>query len=311
MPAILSVMGTIAAASIPILLTSYSSHISNKPDVSVNVIPNADRDGRKALILVVNDGSSAATNMSLTIEANKKIISITNEFTSTSVTISGFNKTLFAMHTSRNINQPSIILNIARFVPGSGSIIKLVTFIDAKQDQFYYNYNVSAAYDQGSVMGKVLKPTSHTLFQYLSNIAEYVVENPFLVASEIAVIPVTWIVLRWWLIKRIHSRSRLIYLLINQLLYSREILKNNIDSEDHFSFGTPNFYSYALRYFEVDDLIRLQDLQTKLDNRIKYLSSPVSPKRLETEAELSKYNKDCLILIEDVLKNIDWTKYRK
>jgi hypothetical protein len=64
---IATVAGTIGAAASPILLNAYSSQISNKPDLNLAVIPNLNNDGRKALIELTNNGSGAATNLSLTI----------------------------------------------------------------------------------------------------------------------------------------------------------------------------------------------------------------------------------------------------
>jgi hypothetical protein len=64
---------------------------NNKADVNLAVIPNLNNDGRKALIELINRGSGATTNLSLTIQTPKKISSITNEFSSTDITIPKFN----------------------------------------------------------------------------------------------------------------------------------------------------------------------------------------------------------------------------
>jgi hypothetical protein len=72
-----------------------------------------------------------------------------------------------------------------------------------KATQKSYNYIVSAAYDQGSTIGKIMKPSDVlTLNNFPNKVIEYVYENLVLVASELAIIPVTWIVLKWWLTKR-------------------------------------------------------------------------------------------------------------
>jgi hypothetical protein len=110
---ILTVAGTIGAAAIPILLNTYSSQLSNKPDVNLAVIPNLSNDSRRALIELTNHGSSAATNLSLTIQTPKNISSITNEFASTDITIPKLNNKLLDMHMLQPINQSSLKLNVA------------------------------------------------------------------------------------------------------------------------------------------------------------------------------------------------------
>jgi hypothetical protein len=155
---VLTAAGTVVAAIIPILLSTYSSQISSKPDVNLSIIPNFKNDSRQALIELTNHGSGTATNLSLIIQTPKNITSITNEFSSTDITLPQFDKKSLDMHISQSINQPSLKLNVAKFTGGSGSIIKLLTLM-AKQNLSYYNYAVTAAYDQGSTFGKVVKPS--------------------------------------------------------------------------------------------------------------------------------------------------------
>jgi hypothetical protein len=50
-------------------------------------------------------------------------------------------------------------------------------------------------------VGKVIQ-ASHALGIFPNKVAQYIVDNPISVASELAIIPSSWIVLRWWLNKR-------------------------------------------------------------------------------------------------------------
>jgi hypothetical protein len=74
---------------------------------------------------------------------------------------------------------------------------------DATWNYTYDNYTVSAAYDQGSTIGKVMKRSDVLSCSFPNKVAEYVVANPILVASELAIIPASWIILKWRLSKRL------------------------------------------------------------------------------------------------------------
>ena len=277
---ILTIAGTLGAATIPVLLNTFSSQISNKPDVNLVVTPNLNHDSRKALTELTNRGSGTATNLSLTIQAPKNISTITNEFSSTDISISRFNKALLLdMHKPKTINQSSLKLYIAKFSAGSGSMIRLETLMDAKdtkQDLSYYNYTVSAAYDQGSIMGKVMKTADTLTFSNLpSKIWQYIIENPILVASEIAIIPAGYITIRWWLNKRFkrHATGRM----INSMLRIRRSLMKagpTVDYVPSFWWELKNIYiSIGLfyYYFSLGDWIRIDDLVEILINRAAYV----------------------------------------
>jgi hypothetical protein len=269
---LLTVGGTILAAIIPILLNVYSSQVSNKPDVNLAVTPNLNNDGRKALIELTNHGSgAAATNLSLTIQPPKNITSITNEFSSTDITIPKLNEKLLDMRIPQSINQSSLKLNTAKFSGGSGSMIKLETVMDsANRSSSYYNYTVSAAYDQGSIMGKVIKPSDVLSWSNFPNkIWEYIVDNPILVASEIAIIPAGWFTIKWWLHKRLRIHN--IYVIINSIFKIRRDLISNMNSvQDHFQLFNDIWWSRG--HFDPADMTLIDDLYLMLYNRFKYIS---------------------------------------
>lgn len=349
---ILTLVGTIGAAIIPILLNMYGSQISNKPDVNLAVTPNLNNDSRKSLIELRNHGSSTATNLSLTIQTPNNISSITNEFSSTDITIPKFNKTSLDMHVPKTINQRSLKLYIAKFSGGSGSIAKLETLMNnAKQNSSYYNYTLTAAYDQGSTTGKVMKPSdAPTLTNFPSKVAEYIVENPILVASEIAIIPIGWISIRWWLGKRF--RNRAIRRMLRSMLGIRDVLKTastfGYVSRDQFSLKIEDIYAGGHIFFSVGDLTIMHDLWQNLAFREEYVQAvthrttdrltyhPSHPPKsiiyddiytpsLDSDTfleeikktdplfleKIKKYNAECLSKLNEALEKIDWTKYRR
>jgi len=174
---------------------------------------------------------------------------------------------------SQSINQSSLKLNVAKFTGGSGSIIKLVTVMDnAKKNLTYYNYNVSAAYDQGSIFGKVIKPSDLlTLSNFPNKIAQYIVDNPILVASELAIIPVSWFVLKWWIGKR--QRVHMYYAKTNMLYNDGRLNENDIYSLDQLK--------YDLRDTYANGKIRERDYKLLNDN-ISLLYEEIYKKKIDS-----------------------------
>jgi hypothetical protein len=170
-------------------------------------------------------------------------------------------------------------MNISKFSAGSGSVIKLkISMNAAKQNLSYYNYTVSAAFDQGSVMGRVLKPSDAlTLGNLPSKVWQYVVDDPIVVASEIAIIPVGWITIKWWLGKRF--RDYLISRMINSILYiRRDLLAHNYSVRYADTFITRiEDISRARRLlqnrFDITHLTLIDDLIDALRGRFGYIAS--------------------------------------
>jgi hypothetical protein len=118
------------------------------------------------------------------------------------------------------VNQASLLLRAQKFAAGSGSLIEFDILMNAGQNRTFHNYTVTASFDQGSVVGDILNSIRPvTTLQYYANLFIQVITNPLLIAIEIIIIPIIWVLLRRWIDKR-HKR-RLISEIVNYLLETR------------------------------------------------------------------------------------------
>ena len=121
---------------------------ANKPFINVDI---ETLNNHTASAQISNTGSSPATNISLLIEAPKKIVNVI-DLLNTGVT-----------KTSQNFSQNILKMQIAKFVQGSGSRLKFEMLFDESRNNIRYaNYNYSAfvIYDQGS--NSVRIPLTHS-----------------------------------------------------------------------------------------------------------------------------------------------------
>jgi hypothetical protein len=101
-----TVVSALAAAIIPIILNSFVSQISNAVHINVDVIPNMNNDGRRALIQVTNTGASFAKNLTLIIQTPKKINNVTNLFSTATLTLPVLTSQLYkCIHQRQLINR--------------------------------------------------------------------------------------------------------------------------------------------------------------------------------------------------------------
>lgn len=134
-----------------------------------------------------------------------------------------------------------------------------------------------------------MKPSdAPTWTNFPSKVAEYIVDNPILVASEIAIIPVGWITIKWWLGKRF--RQRVIFKLIDFMLTLRSILIYNIDSQGNLRLPEPErmFDTLGLgNILDLADFIRIQDLIGKLSDLYFRVGNPPLDVEKMTDKRLS------------------------
>jgi hypothetical protein len=101
-----TVVSALAAAIIPIILNSFVSQISNAVHINVDVIPNINNDGRRALIQVTNTGASFAKNLTLIIQTPKIINNVTNLFSTATLTLPVLTSQLYkCIHQRQLINR--------------------------------------------------------------------------------------------------------------------------------------------------------------------------------------------------------------
>jgi hypothetical protein len=130
------------------MLVSYTYvEILGKGDIVIEIMPTVDGDGSKGLIQVRNIGGEPVTNLILTIESPKEIVSYSNFSTLTGITINKITPTILRA-------------DAPKFVHGDGSLMLVYTVINGSQSTHYSNYSAYATYDQGSVRGKMISLTS-------------------------------------------------------------------------------------------------------------------------------------------------------
>jgi len=250
-------------------------------------------------------------------EAPKKIMSVTNLFSTEDIELD--NNESLKMHEPTPIDQSFLKLKIPKLVPGDGSMIKLeMLMMDAQQNHTYYNYTVSAVYDQGSIIGKVLKPAPPaTAGQILVNFINYIVENSVLVGMEVALIPLVYFILRWLTNK--FFKRRWISQIVNGLITLRVTFldeSNPSTYQPYDEYFTLNkFLNKFKDQLDIDDRILLTDLNIKLFwhslageyARLK-ASNQLEGLKLK---QLLRRNRKTLGLIERALRTVDWAKYKK
>jgi hypothetical protein len=144
-PIVVAIIG-ISGVIIPVFSTPIINQIYNKPNIDIG-IPSELENG-KQIIILSNIGAMPATNLSIILTANYKIInSITNLFSTVDVTlVTPEPPSLLRINDLKQVDGPFVKLHVKSFVNGGGSIIKL----GVGANTTYKDYTVYVTYDQGS-----------------------------------------------------------------------------------------------------------------------------------------------------------------
>jgi hypothetical protein len=151
MGAILGLVGIAAIlgflGGLIILLASYIyDGIFKMKNIVIEITPSINGDGSKGLIQVKNKGGAPVTNLILTIESPKEIMSYSNFSTLSGVTF-------------KEIAPTILRADVPKFIHGDGSLLLVYTTISGSQTAYYSNYSAYATYDEGSQKGKLLSST--------------------------------------------------------------------------------------------------------------------------------------------------------
>jgi hypothetical protein len=152
---IVPILVAIITVTVPIFITSFSNLASNKPAVNVLITPNFNNDGRKAVITLTNNGSAPATNLSLTLIAPRKVTQITDNFSTSSISlpqIANHNNSLTIGVTKSIHPTPFLQINMPKLIQGDGSLAILQTLNEGNASTHYNNYTVHIVSDQGSIV---------------------------------------------------------------------------------------------------------------------------------------------------------------
>ncbi len=153
---LVAIVGIVAAIA-PFLITTIYNQIYSKPNVILDIIPNIEGNGQRTRFDIRNIGVVPATNLSLLIDSPKKIMTVTNIFSTSHLSLPDFNNTILHSNIPMTINERFLEIKAAKLVHGGGSDILIETLIDSKTNQSYEDYRASLIYDQGSTVGKKQK----------------------------------------------------------------------------------------------------------------------------------------------------------
>lgn len=306
--ALIGIIGTIT----PVLMNKYYES-ANKPFINVDI---ETLNNHTASAQISNTGSSPATNISLLIEAPKKIVNVI-DLLNTGVT-----------KTSQNFSQNILKMQIAKFIQGSGSRLKFEMLFDESRNNIRYaNYNYSAfvIYDQGSNSVRIPLTTLDMLNEIYGSFNGF----PGIAYLYLVLIPISILLIKRK--RKKQKRKRFVDEMMNNLLKVRSTIKSepmyrsileDINTKDisvdtglslriYWSIfeGIKNKNTSVdtnLRsVFDPQDYIIINDFNIVLKLRNEYISN----NSIIDENRLQKLNDDCLHYAEKALKDIDWKKY--
>jgi hypothetical protein len=324
-------MITLIGSVFPFLINALYDFFFNKPALDIIIQPYSSSAFIDfASIDIINNGMTAATNVSIKIDAPTKIINITNlkSFDNFTILFPKINDSILQVKETLTINNNTVILYIPKLIPGSGSSITLMTFIDTSSlkdiNSFYRNPDlVSAKYDQGSNNGHLVvnDPFAPTMSNFIF-ILYYLLYFFFI----LVIFP--RLIYKW-------RRKRIAFRIYQEIITIRDqLLLDSKNTFDNFEFkkaenikktSTMRYFFmvyrymfnnlkrkslqqeirnkdialHTLKYFDSQDYYKISNFYKKLEDRNKHI----------IYIDLFKLNKECSELAEDLIKNINWKKY--
>jgi hypothetical protein len=328
--ALLALIGTVSAG---LLTAGFLPDILFNPVVFVEI---KNSNIATPEMLITNDGSRPANNVHLYVETSKKILTVTNIFSTTGVSMVRPTPLTLEKGKPIAVDSNSLEIFIPHLIHGLGSTVVLKTLLESKSD----SYEVNILYDEGSGIGDTLPSFTRSIGSFYSSFLILLIP---LLGIEVGVfIAIT--------IFRAISRRRKRRLIIKTLL--RNIGKNRrkIVKDNHTTEELDNIYHYVERpwwkdryqgtfmrqYFQrmkpdkSDDLLdkkermklwnsRHSELQNLMKNPRDYaiiddLYAKISERNEKMkENHLPNYDKkeintQCFNLMEKAL-NIEWHNY--
>ncbi len=303
-PIIVAIIG-ISGVIVPSLSTPLINQIYNKPNLKIDIISES-KNKTATTVNLTNTGTMPATNLSLILTANNKIINdITNLLSTVNVTLA-----IPGSHSLLKINGPMahpkssfVELHVKKFVNGDGSIIKLA--VGAK-DAIDKNYTAYATYDQGSTK----RTGAESWWSDLSAFANPISSLIYLIVAEVIVVAYVGI--------RLHKRRKRRFFvgITQEMMDVRKALRETLSNKTFKSHGSRLLLptdTYALLPIDkrrvvsdINDYMHIDDFYSKLAERNSYINN----NQAIDELALVKLNKKCLELVEDALEKIDWSKYK-
>jgi hypothetical protein len=212
------------------------------------------------------------------------------------------------MHTSKAINKPYLEIFTGKFSSGNGSLIKLETSIDTSQHFRFYNYSVSAVFDQGSEQGRVIKP----IVSFADQIAHFYDRYSLLVNLYILSGFLFYIFFSYYLEPKGLKVFFIQTVKRNLISVRRDLLDNpchNKSLDIPISWNDNKTYPTYKKIDIIKDLADyalIDDFYSSLKKRNEYL---VSQEPNKDDPKLRQLNEELISLISNILKReTEWMK---
>ena len=315
-PIVVAFVGVTAAAA-PVLVSSLFSRLTNEPEVEIEI--NTRNEG--ATVTLRNEGVAPATNLTLVVYAPEKI-AISSNYTRYTVEVSPV-----------KIDDERLEAYLPKLVQGSGSIVTLDIILENQTVVDYYVAYVT--YDQGSLMKDSSQPSDYfSLFLisltfgfivfyavYLFFLYRYGIRRRRRVLNKMFMSNVTQNIVEirralkdnnkidtifnnaWKVESLTETKSARSYLVRRIIVFS--IYRSYLFFRERIPLLREEKKEVrdTLQKKELRDYLILDDFYAKLDARNQRISNNIS------QGQLEKFNKYCLQLADNALRNIKWEKY--
>jgi hypothetical protein len=315
-PIVVAFVGVTAAAA-PVLVSSLFSRLTNEPEVEIEI--NTRNEG--ATVTLRNEGVAPATNLTLVVYAPEKI-AISSNYTRYTVEVSPV-----------KIDDERLEAYLPKLVQGSGSIVTLDIILENQTVVDYYVAYVT--YDQGSLMKDSSQPSDYfSLFLisltfgfivfyavYLFFLYRYGIRRRRRVLNKMFMSNVTQNIVEirralkdnnkidtifnnaWKVESLTETKSARSYLVRRIIVFS--IYRSYLFFRERIPLLREEKKEVrdTLQKKELRDYLILDDFYAKLERRIIVFIYAIY------QGQLEKFNKYCLQLADNALRNIKWEKY--
>jgi hypothetical protein len=301
------VSSLVGSSFILFVLTTFYNDFYNKPDINIQVgksMPSTNLTN--STINIKNIGRVPATHLWLTVSIPKKALyHFLNRTSISSTENSSLPKT----------TPKDIYLPINRLAHGNG-IVRIDAVVSGRIDNLQHNLSVYATYDQGSA-SSVQNPDLP-----LSNNVIVIGIISSIVAFSVAIIDLirrqynrkqkmeeeVELMRRNELIKRTKAQLEGLTSIereLERIISIRRSLKNDALHSKPLSYELSKNFERKLISTNPSDYVIIDDFVVELDKRNNYISQDKI-----NDGELRQYNERCAALAHELLKQIDWKKYK-
>jgi hypothetical protein len=292
--ALIALTGTVLTV---LFSANFLSDILLNPSVYIQVINNGTTTVPK--MIITNDGSQPADNLHIFIQTSTRMVSITNVFSTTNVSLVKPTQQSLERNTPAQVNSNFLEIFIPKLIHGIGSKVEVETLLDSQSA----GYEVHAVYDQGSTMGS-----------FTPNI----VRDPFSLLYQFPAWQLTAIILGFigsigqfiaFFYEKRRNRRKNTQLVVNTIRHMRRLIMDDptatrpLDMHlEDLQRDLANVFKNPPDYLIIDDFLsKLYKRQEMIEN-LRSRGTPIHP------LDVGMINKEILDLAKKA-SEIDWKNY--